>query len=98
MEERSMSMRGAMVIVYNSQTYAALNNLETGLYYQSPAYLYDTLSQELSPSSDNYLLIADIHLGISQFGIIYTYRNCIVDINCIVYIQRQIYSVVHRQP
>lgn len=51
MEERSMSMRGAMDIVYKSQTYAALNNLETGLYYQSPAYLYDTLSQELSPSS-----------------------------------------------
>lgn len=48
MEERSMSMREAMDIVYKSQTFAALNNLGTGLYYQSPAYLYDTLSQELS--------------------------------------------------
>lgn len=48
MEERSMEMRDAMDIVYRSQTYAALNNLKTGLYFQSPVYLYDTLSQELS--------------------------------------------------
>ncbi len=50
MEERSISMREAMDIVYKSQTYAALNNLETGLYYQSPVYLYDTLLQELNSS------------------------------------------------
>ena len=48
MEERSMTMRDAMDVVYISETYHALNNLETALYFQSPAYLYDVLSQELN--------------------------------------------------
>ena len=48
MEERSMTMREAMDIVYKSKTYAALNNLKTGLYFQSPVYLYDHLQQELN--------------------------------------------------
>lgn len=47
MEERSMTMRDAMDIVYKSKTYAALNNTKTGLYFQSPAYLYDSLEKEL---------------------------------------------------
>ncbi len=47
MEERSMTMREAMDIVYKSKTYAALNNTKTGLYFQSPAYLYDSLEKEL---------------------------------------------------
>jgi hypothetical protein len=47
MEERSLSMREAMDIVYNSKTYAALNNLNTGLYFQSPAYVYDVLAEEI---------------------------------------------------
>lgn len=47
MEERSMTMREAMDIVYKSKTYAALNNTKTGLYFQSPAYLYDNLEKEL---------------------------------------------------
>lgn len=50
MEERSLSMREAMDIVYNSKTYAALNNLNTGLYFQSPAYVYDVLEEELETS------------------------------------------------
>lgn len=48
MEERSLTMREAMDIVYKSKTYAALNNLKTGLYFQSPVYLYDHLQQELN--------------------------------------------------
>ncbi|MBO7623922.1 MAG: hypothetical protein J6S82_01285 [Bacteroidales bacterium] len=48
MEERSLSMREAMDIVYKSKTYTALSNTKSGLYFQSPAYLYDTLLQELS--------------------------------------------------
>lgn len=48
MEERSLAMREAMDIVYKSKTYAALNNLKTGLYFQSPVYLYDHLQQELN--------------------------------------------------
>lgn len=47
MEERSISMREAMDIVYSSKTFTALNNLKTGLYFQSPAYVYDVLKIEL---------------------------------------------------
>ena len=47
MEERSLTMREAMDVVYNSKTYTALNNLDTGLYFQSPAYVYDVLEEEL---------------------------------------------------
>ena len=47
MEERSITMREAMDIVYSSKTYTALNNLKTGLYFQSPAYVYDVLKIEL---------------------------------------------------
>ena len=47
MEERSLSMREAMDIVYKSKTYVALNNLNTGLYFQSPAYVYDVLEEEI---------------------------------------------------
>ena len=36
MEERSLTMREAMDVVYKSKTYEALNNLKTGLYFQSP--------------------------------------------------------------
>lgn len=48
MEERSITMREAMDIVYKSKTYYALNNTKTGLYFQSPAYLYDSLEKELN--------------------------------------------------
>lgn len=48
MEESSLTMREAMDVVYKSKTYEALNNLKTGLYFQSPVYLYDHLQQELN--------------------------------------------------
>ncbi|MBR1514389.1 MAG: hypothetical protein IJ622_08880 [Bacteroidales bacterium] len=47
MEERSLTMREAMDIVYNSKTYSVLNNLDSGLYFQSPAYIYDALEEEI---------------------------------------------------
>ena len=47
MEERSLTMRKAMDVVYTSRTYAALQNLNTGLYFQSPAYVFDELAKEL---------------------------------------------------
>ena len=53
MEERSLTMREAMDIVYRSKTYLALNNTKTGLYFQSPAYLYDNLLQELNKERSN---------------------------------------------
>lgn len=52
MEERSLTMREAMDVVYNSKTYSALNNLDTGLYFQSPAYVYDVLEEELTKTTD----------------------------------------------
>ncbi len=36
-------MRDAMDIIYNSKTHNALNNLDTGLYFQGHAYVYDVL-------------------------------------------------------
>ena len=47
MEERSLTMRKAMDMVYTSRTFAALQNLNTGLYFQSPAYVFDELEKEL---------------------------------------------------
>ena len=47
MEERSLTMRKAMDIVYSSHTYEALQNLNTGLYFQSPAYVFDELTKEI---------------------------------------------------
>ena len=47
MEERSLTMREAMDIAYNSKTYTVLNNLDSGLYFQSPAYVYDVLEEEI---------------------------------------------------
>jgi hypothetical protein len=39
MDERSLTMIEAMYIVYNSITSNALNNLDSGLYFPSPAYV-----------------------------------------------------------
>ncbi len=47
-EEKGMTIRQAMDVVYKSKTYAALSNPETGLYFQSPVYVYEDLEQELS--------------------------------------------------
>lgn len=51
MDERSFSLRDAMDIVYNSKTYSSLNNVKTGLFFQSPAYLYDLLEEEMKSVS-----------------------------------------------
>ena len=37
----------AIDIFYNSQTFANLYNPQTGLYFQSPVYIYDILEKEL---------------------------------------------------
>lgn len=48
MEERGMSLHEAMDAVYNSETYAKMMTPETGLYFQSPVYIYSYLNKELS--------------------------------------------------
>ena len=48
MEERGMSLHEAMDAVYNSETFAKMMMPETGLYFQSPVYIYSYLDRELS--------------------------------------------------
>lgn len=46
-EEMGLSMREAMDVVYRSKTYEALSDPQTGLYFQSPSYVYEELEREL---------------------------------------------------
>ena len=48
MEDRNMPMQDAMLLFYNSDTYARLRDAESGLYYQSPGYGLDCLDNELT--------------------------------------------------
>lgn len=48
MEDRNMTMQEAMLLFYNSDTYARLQDAESGLYYQSPGYVLDCLDNELT--------------------------------------------------
>lgn len=48
MEDRNMAMQDAMLLFYNSDTYARLQDAESGLYYQSPGYVLDCLDNELT--------------------------------------------------
>lgn len=43
----SMTVPQALRVVYNSETYEKLINPKTGLYFQSPLYLYDFLKNEV---------------------------------------------------
>lgn len=47
-EDRNLSMQDAMLLFYNSDTYARLQDAESGLYYQSPGYVLDCLDNELT--------------------------------------------------
>ena len=48
MEEYGYTLEKAMDTLYNSETFARLQNAETGLYYQSPGYVYSFLANELT--------------------------------------------------
>ena len=47
MEREVVSIREAFDIVYNSVTFAKLSNPETGLFFQSPGYVYSYLESEI---------------------------------------------------
>lgn len=47
-EEQKMSMPAALDSVYNSDTYEKILDLETGLFFQSTAYVYSILQRELT--------------------------------------------------
>lgn len=45
--ERGMSMKNALDTLYNSETYAKILDLRTGLFSQSTAYVYSILEAEI---------------------------------------------------
>ncbi len=47
MRDDNISLIEALSVVYNSQLYEKIMDLETGLYYQSPTYNYHLLRNEL---------------------------------------------------
>lgn len=47
MKDRHYTMSEAIDMLYNSDTYSRIQDQSTGLYYQSPAYTYAFLQQEL---------------------------------------------------
>ena len=48
MEEYSYTQEKAMETLYNSDTFERLQNPDTGLFYQSPGYVYSFLNSELN--------------------------------------------------
>ena len=52
MQDRQCDIAEALNIVYNSRMYNALENPETGLFYQSAVYLYDLLLEELKQTTN----------------------------------------------
>ncbi len=47
MEKENISMQEAVDTLYNSETFQKLSNTNTGLYFQSPRYVFDYLNEEL---------------------------------------------------
>ncbi|MDO4181766.1 MAG: hypothetical protein Q4D36_10820, partial [Bacteroidales bacterium] len=52
MEEFHLTMEEAMDVLYNSQTYAKVENKRTGLFYQSAVYVMDMLQEELKKNAE----------------------------------------------
>ena len=50
-QKKHYDFRNAVDTVYTSNTFAALQNAETGLYYQSPGYVMHYLIQEIETAS-----------------------------------------------
>ncbi|MBR5149438.1 MAG: hypothetical protein IKV15_09655 [Bacteroidaceae bacterium] len=48
MEKYGYTQFQALEVLYNSETFARLQDSNTGLYYQSPGYVYSFLNSELS--------------------------------------------------
>lgn len=48
MKDYGLTMIDALALVYNSQWYEKVTDLETGLYFQSPAYNYRLLRHEVA--------------------------------------------------
>ena len=48
MEKWGYSMEEALATIYNSDTFALLQDKRTGLYYQSVGYVYSFLNNEMT--------------------------------------------------
>ncbi len=48
MEDNKLTLVEALSIVYHSQLYEKIMDMETGLYFQSAAYNYNLLRRELT--------------------------------------------------
>ena len=48
MEKRNLSMEDAFNILYNSETLEKLTDARSGLYFQSPGYVYAFLDNEIN--------------------------------------------------
>ncbi|MBQ8608278.1 MAG: hypothetical protein IJ417_08850 [Bacteroidaceae bacterium] len=46
-KEYNVSLAKALDMLYNSQTFEKLQDARTGLYFQSPVYVFDFLQREL---------------------------------------------------
>ena len=46
MQDYNISIEQALDFIYNSDTYQKLNDKETGLYVEGPAYIYQLLDRE----------------------------------------------------
>ena len=46
LSDNNSSLEEALNVVYNSKWFEALNNPDTGLYFQSPLYNYELLKEE----------------------------------------------------
>jgi len=47
-EERHMTIHQALDCLYGSETYQKLQNPKTGLFFQSPQYVYSFLANEIA--------------------------------------------------
>ena len=48
MEEKNISIEEALRLLYSSKTFENLKRKNTGLYFQSPGYVYEYLRRELN--------------------------------------------------
>lgn len=48
MQRCGMELQDALRTLYTSDTYTKLKNPRTGLYFQSPGYVYDFLEKEIT--------------------------------------------------
>ena len=47
MEKHCMTMQEALDTFYNSETHEKLNDIRTGMYFQSPGYVYSFIENEI---------------------------------------------------